>query len=91
MDGFEVGEERGASQGRHAKASPDMSRRPVIVVVPSFTPLSRWNPVGRQASIVAVGAGWWFVSSCCFLSRGRRGGRCGIVFRKGYVVYEQRM
>lgn len=54
----EEGGEGAASQGRQAKASPDMRRRPVMVVVPSFTPLSRWKPVGRQASIVAVGAGW---------------------------------
>lgn len=43
------------SQGRQAKASPEMRRRPALLVI--FTPLERWKPVGRQASIEAAGAG----------------------------------
>lgn len=44
-----------ASQGRHANASPDTSSRPAPPVI--LTPLSRWNPSVRQASMEAVGAG----------------------------------
>lgn len=44
-----------ASHGRHANASPDTSSRPVPPVI--LTPLSRWKPSGRQASMEAVGLG----------------------------------
>ncbi len=54
--GFLDGEGGGReSQGRQAKASPEMRRRPALLVI--FTPLERWKPVGRQASIEAAGAG----------------------------------
>jgi len=45
-----------ASQGRQAKAWPEMRRRPVVWV--SFMPEERWKPVGRQASMLVVGGGW---------------------------------
>ncbi len=54
--GFLEGEGGGReSQGRQANASPEMRRRPALLVI--FTPLERWKPVGRQASIEAAGAG----------------------------------
>ena len=41
--------------GRQVNASPDTSSKPKPPVI--LTPLSRWKPSERQASMVAVGAG----------------------------------
>lgn len=44
-----------AFQGRHANASPPTSNNPSPLV--SLTPLLRWNPESRHASMAVVGAG----------------------------------
>ena len=51
-DGADEGD---ASQGRQLKASPAIKRHPLPPVI--LTPLSRWKPSLRQASMAVVGGG----------------------------------